>query len=101
MARISFFSIPENRKFSYKPRYYDPAKEHVKELEEKYGAQKKEPERYIPGMAIRKAYRDGSIQGETASQGNKLLRRLLVFAGVILAFLVAYYIAKGLTIILK
>lgn len=101
MARISFFSLPEHRKFSYKPRYYDPQKEHIKELEEKYGAEKKQPERYIPGMAIRKAYRDGSIQGQTASEGNKLLRRLLVFAGVILAFLVAYFLAKGLVIILK
>lgn len=101
MARISFFSIPQHRKFSYKSRYWDPAKEHIKELEEKYGSQQKEPERYVPGKAIRKAYRDGSIQGETVGESNRLLRRLLVFAGVILACLVAYYLAEGLVLILK
>ena len=101
MARISFFSIPEHRKFNYKPRYYDPAKEHIKEVEAKYDAEKKEKERYIPGMSIRKAYRDGSIQGQTESEGNKPMRRILVFAGVILAFLVAFFLAKGLTIMLR
>ena len=35
--RISFFPTPEHRVFNYKPRYYDPEKEKLRKIYEKYG----------------------------------------------------------------
>lgn len=35
--RISFFPTPEHRVFNYTPRYYDPEKEKLRKIYEKYG----------------------------------------------------------------
>lgn len=101
MARISFFSIPEHREFSYKPRYYDPTKEHVKKLEEKYGEEKKSKEHYIPGMAIRKAYHSGDITGKRSNSNGTFLKRIMIFVTLIILFLAAYYLAMGFGFLLK
>jgi len=91
--RISFFKTPEHRVYSYKPRYYDETREHIKELEEKYHPKESETGRYIPGIGIREAYRRG-IDGERRQAGNTRIKGYILLVTLILLFVAAYYLAQ-------
>lgn len=96
--RISFFNTPTHRVFNYRPRYYDETKEHIKELEEKYGktdGTEQEKKRYIPGAAIQSAYRNG-LQGERRGSGNGKLKKIIILLSLLAAMIAAYYLAQGL-----
>ena len=57
---FSFFGTQEVRKFSYKPRFYDPETE---ERRKKYGDfTKPKEEGYVPGKHVRGSFRDGNYQ---------------------------------------
>jgi len=94
--RISFFSLPEHRVFTYRPRYYDPTKEHIKELEQKYAKDEEGNKKYIPGLGIREAYRKG-IEGERKQAGNMKIKNIILLLSLLAVFVVAYYIAQGLS----
>ena len=55
---FNFFGTQEVRKFSYRPRFYDPEKE---ERRKKYGdyTKKKEDDEYVPGKYVKGSFRDG------------------------------------------
>lgn len=96
--RISFFNTPSHRVFNYRPRYYDETKEHIQELEEKYGKKEgvqEEERRYIPGAAIQNAYRKG-LEGERRSSGNGKIRKLIILVSLLAAMVAAYYLAQCL-----
>lgn len=53
---ISFFKVPKNRRFDYKPRFYDPDKERIEEKKRKMGFADTEDEVEsdgTPGSALR------------------------------------------------
>ena len=57
---FNFFGTQEVRKFSYKPRFYDPETE---ERRKKYGDfTKQKEEGYVPGKHVRGSFRDGNYQ---------------------------------------
>lgn len=114
-AKISFFRIPEHRKYNYAPRYYDPRKERLEELYKKYGKTPEGMERaesefraeeraagnndhYVPGSLIQKAYRN---TGDRYSEPKKSpIRYLIGFCTLVAAMLAALYLAEGLVKIL-
>lgn len=113
--RLSFFSTPQHRVFNYRPRYYDPHKERLEQLYEKYG---KTPEgklkaeaeareegiephkRYVPGESIRGSFQR-SIEENRATAGNAKIKTLLALITIAAAFVVVYYLAEGFLKILK
>lgn len=83
---FSFFGKQEVRKFSYKPRFYDPEAE---ERREKFGDFTKEKkETYVPGQYMKGSLRDGNYrQTKDLSKNQKLLGAvslLLLFAIIFL-----------------
>ena len=92
--RLTFFRIPEHRVYSYKPRFYDEAKERIAEAEEKYHPKENTTGKYIPGLEIREAYRKGIVEGKKKQAGGAGVNRLVLFATLILLFIAAYYLAK-------
>ncbi len=57
---FNFFGTQEVRKFSYKPRFYDPEAE---ERRKKYGDfTKPKEEKYVPGNHVKGSFRDGNYQ---------------------------------------
>ena len=48
---FNFFGTQEVRKFSYKPRFYDPETE-----------ERRKEEGYVPGKHVRGSFRDGNYQ---------------------------------------
>lgn len=96
--RISFFNTPSHRVFNYRPRYYDETKEHIRELEEKYGKTEGAPQeekRYIPGAAIQRAYREG-LEGQRRSSDSGKVKKLIILLSILAAMIAAYYLAQGL-----
>ena len=89
---FSFFGKQEVRRFSYRPRFYDPEAE---ERRQKYGDFTKESkdEPYVPGKHVKGSLRDGSYsQTRDMSQNQKVLGAislLLLFAVIFL--LVKYF----------
>lgn len=87
---FSFFGTQEHRVFNYKPRYYDPEKEALKEkFGHVDGSDKKEP--YTPGSYIKGSFRDGNYQRtRQVNKGQKIIGMI----GLILFFVVLVFIAK-------
>ena len=87
---FSFFGKQEVRKFSYRPRFYDPEAE---ERRKKYGDFTKEKEAYVPGQHVKGSLRDGNYsQTKDMSSNQKVLGAitlLLLFAVIFL--LVKYF----------
>ncbi len=87
---FSFFGSGEHRVFNYRPRYYDPEKEALKE---KFGEVdgSKDKQSYTPGMYVRGSLRNGHYQ---KTRGASKVQKILGFVSLILAFVVIYLIAK-------
>lgn len=92
---FGFFGTPEHRVFKYKPRYYDPEKD---ELKQKFGrvdgtlGEKDKEGRYIPGSIVKGSFRDGNYQ-EQRGHGGKAARAIGLVA-MLLAFAVMFLIIK-------
>ena len=70
---FSFFGKQEVRKFSYRPRFYDPEAE---ERRKKYGDFTKDKEKagYVPGQHVKGSLRDGNYsRTEDMSRNQKFL----------------------------
>lgn len=87
---FSFFGTQEHRVFNYRPRYYDPEKEALKE---KFGHVdgSKSGENYSPGSYIKGSLRNGNYQR------TKNVSRTQVIVGIVsmvLFFVVLILITK-------
>ena len=85
---FNFFGTQEVRKFSYKPRFYDPEAE---ERRKKYGDfTKPKDEKYVPGQHLNGSFRDGGYQQtKDVSKNQKVLgaiTMILLFAVVNLIY---------------
>lgn len=87
---FSFFGTQEQRVFNYKPRYYDPEKEALKE---KFGHVdgRKEKEPYVPGSYLQGSLRGGNYQ--KTKRANKT-QAIIGLVGLVLFFVVLLYIAR-------
>ena len=83
---FSFFGKQEVRKFSYKPRFYDPEAE---ERRQKYGDVTKD-KHYVPGQHVKGSLRDGNYkETEDVTKNQKylgMLTLILMFAVVFALF---------------
>lgn len=87
---FNFFGTQEVRKFSYRPRFYDPETE---ERRKKYGdftKPQEEQKEYVPGSYVRGKLRDGNYsQTKDVSRNQKVLgiiTMILLFAVVFLIY---------------
>ena len=85
---FNFFGTQEVRKFSYKPRFYDPETE---ERRKKYGDfTKPKDEKYVPGNIVKGSLRDGNYQRKQEVSRNQktigMVTMILLFAVVFLIF---------------
>lgn len=93
---FNFFGTQEVRKFSYKPRFYDPEAE---ERRKKYGdfTKPKEKEEYVPGQHVKGSFRDGNYQRTKDVSRNQ---KALGMVTMILLFAVVYLIYKYFPILI-
>lgn len=88
---FGFFGSQEHRVFNYRPRYYDPEKEALKEkFGHVDGTKSKEP--YTPGSYIKGSFRDGNYQ-KTRQQTNRA-QKIIGMIGLLAFFFALVYIAK-------
>ena len=85
---FNFFGTQEVRKFSYKPRFYDPEAE---ERRKKYGDfTKPKEEKYVPGNHVKGSFRDGNYQRKMEVSRNQktigMVTMVLLVAVVYLLF---------------
>ena len=85
---FNFFGTQEVRKFSYKPRFYDPEAE---ERRKKYGDfTKPKEEKYVPGNHVKGSFRDGNYQRKMEVSRNQktigMVTMVLLAAVVYLLF---------------
>ena len=86
---FNFFGTQEVRKFSYKPRFYDPETE---ERRKKYGDfTKPKDEKYVPGNIVKGSLRDGNYQRKQEVSRNQ---KTIGVVTMILLFSVVYMIYK-------
>lgn len=87
---FSFFGTPEHRVFNYKPRYYDPEKEALKEkFGHVDGSREKEP--YIPGNYVKGSLRDGNYQ---RTRTNGKTQAVIGLISLVLFFVVLIMVTK-------
>ena len=85
---FSFFGRQEVRRFSYRPRFYDPETE---ERRKKYGDfTKPKDTAYVPGQHVKGSFRDGNYQRTKEVSRNQkaigMVTMVLLFAVVYLLF---------------
>ena len=68
---FSFFGTQEVRRFSYKPRFYDPEKEEQKKRLKKAGFKSEEEHTYVPGQHLRGSLRDVNYQRKVEVSRNQ------------------------------
>ena len=87
---FGFFGSQEHRVFNYRPRYYDPEKE---ALREKFGAVdgSDKGRKYVPGSYVRGSLRNGSYR-KTREAGK--VQKIIGLVSLILAFIIVYLLAK-------
>ena len=95
MGIFNLFGEQEHRVFNYKPIYYDPEKE---KLKQKFGhvdgTMEKEmgKDTYVPGSYIRGSFTDGNYS-KTRSTATKV-QKLIGVVTVLLIVAVLFYIIK-------
>ncbi|MCQ2167022.1 MAG: hypothetical protein MJY49_06320, partial [Bacteroidales bacterium] len=127
---FNFFGETEHRVFNYKPIYFDPEKEERRRFfgdhgqEGKAGGQEEAANRnaaasaeaanqdtsaqgkaageepYTPGKYIQGSFRDGNYQRLRTSSSTKA-QKVIGIVGLVLFFVVLYYIAQFYGLILK
>lgn len=87
---FGFFGSQEHRVFNYKPRYYDPEKE---ELKQKFGAVdgSLDKEGYTPGSYIKGSFRDGNYQ---RTRNASKAQSIIGIVGLLLFFAVLILVTK-------
>ena len=91
---FSFFGKQEVRRFSYRPRFYDPE---VEERRKKYGDFTKPKEEYKAGSHIKGSFRDGNYQKtHDVAQNQKAIGVVTIS----LLFAVVYLIYKYFPILI-
>lgn len=88
---FNFFGTQEVRKFSYKPRFYDPEAE---ERRKKYGDfTKPKDEKYVPGNHVKGSFRDGNYQRKMeVSRNQKTIGMVtMVLLAAVLYLLFKYF----------
>jgi hypothetical protein len=85
---FNFFGTQEVRKFSYKPRFYDPETE---ERRKKYGDfTKPKDEKYVPGNIVKGSLRDGNYQRKKEVSRNQktigMVTMVLLFSVIFLIY---------------
>lgn len=117
--RFTFFPTPEHKEFHYEPKYYDPQKERLEQLYEKYGktpdGMKRAEEElaaenaekgasttpgYVPGKNIRGAF-TRSVEEGRKREGNQKLKTIFNLITILAAIVVAYYLSDGLVKLIK
>ena len=88
---FKFFGTQEVRKFSYKPRFYDPEKEERRKKYARYGKPEEMPdEEYTPGKYIKGSLRDGNYsRTEEVGRNQKVIgviTTILLFAVIFLIY---------------
>ena len=93
---FNFFGTQEVRKFSYKPRFYDPETE---ERRKKYGdfSKPKEEGKYVPGQHVKGSFRDGNYQRTKEISRNQ---KTIGMVTMVLLFAVVYLIFKYFPILI-
>ncbi|MBQ3722297.1 MAG: hypothetical protein II851_01165 [Bacteroidales bacterium] len=104
MGIFNMFGEQEHRVFNYKPIYYDEKKEERKRM---FGAvdgsldremeKAKEDGTYVPGSFIKESMREGR-ERRTRSHANKA-QNIIGLVGLLLIFIVLFYIAKFYTLL--
>ncbi|MBR2128724.1 MAG: hypothetical protein IJ940_07655 [Bacteroidales bacterium] len=87
---FNFFGTQEVRKFSYRPRFYDPEAE---ERRKKYGDfTKPKEEKYVPGQHVKGSLRDGNYQRtKDVSRNQKTLGIVTMILLIAVMFLLFKY----------
>ena len=93
---FNFFGTQEVRKFSYKPRFYDPETE---ERRKKYGdfTKPKEEGKYVPGQHVKGSFRDCNYQRTKEISRNQ---KTIGMVTMVLLFAVVYLIFKYFPILI-
>ena len=93
---FNFFGTQEVRKFSFKPRFYDPETE---ERRKKYGdfTKPKEEGKYVPGQHVKGSFRDGNYQRTKEISRNQ---KTIGMVTMVLLFAVVYLIFKYFPILI-
>ena len=87
---FGFFGTQEHRVFNYKPRYFDPEKEALKQkFGHVDGSRDKDP--YVPGSYIQGSFRNGNYQ-KTKRTGKA--QAIIGMVGLVLFFIALVFIAK-------
>lgn len=102
---FNFFGEQEHRVFNYKPRYYDPEKEERRRFfgehpEAEEGGEGSADDKYTPGKYLSGSFREGNYQKLRSTSSNKT-QKIIGIVGLILFFVVLYFIAKFYMLILK
>ena len=104
MGLFNLFGESEHRVFNYKPIYYDKEKEEMKRMfgavdgsREREIEKSKEEGTYVPGAYLKESMREGSRRVRR-SQSNKA-QTLIGLVGLLLVFIVLFYIAKFYTLL--
>lgn len=96
---FNFFGKQEVRKFSYKPRFYDPEKEARRS---RYGNVSKpedeEKQEYKPGMHVRGSLRDGNYS-HTEEIGRN--QKVIGMITLVLMFAVVYLVYKYFPLLIE
>ena len=104
MGIFNMFGDQEHRVFDYKPIYYDKEKDELHKMfgtadgsKDKETEQQKEKGTYVPGTYLQGSFRDGNYQRTRSSSGRA--SNIIGIVGLVLIFVVLYYIAKFYTIL--
>ena len=95
MGIFNMFGDQEHRVFNYKPIYYDPKKE---ELRQKFGHvdgtidEEMKKDTYVPGSYIQGSWRDGNYR-RSRSASTKI-GGIIGIIGLSLIFVMLWFIAK-------
>jgi len=116
--RINFFGhTAQARKYSYKPRYYDPNREELEEIYKKYGKTPdwkkgkdgevasevvEEPVKkpYVPGVNIRGAFQR-NIEEQRAADKGSTMKKVMSVITAILIVAVLYFLIDGFSAMLN
>ena len=96
---FNFFGTQEVRKFSYKPRYYDPEKEERRKKYARYGKKEELPEEtYTPGKYVKGSLRDGNYSRTEEVGRNQKIIGMITMA---LLFTMVYLIYKYFPLLIE
>ena len=104
--RITFFRMPNPRRFTYTPIYYDPIKERIEEArarvakEEEEKAHVNERRNYAPGQIVRGSFQR-SFDERRRPSGNSTLIRVVIYLTVIVLFLFFYFFTDGMSLLFR